>query len=39
MIFAIILGILIVAYIVYVIINPNPKSISEQFRGDDEKYE
>lgn len=29
----------IIAGIIYVIANPNPKSISEHFRGDDGKYE
>lgn len=29
----------IIAGIIYVIVNPNSKSISEHFRGDDGKYE
>lgn len=26
-------------YMIYVLIKPNNKSITQQFRGDDEKYE
>lgn len=35
----IIIGLIAAAYIVYVIIHPNTKNISEHFRGDDIKYE
>ena len=36
---AVIIGLVILAYIIYVLIHPNTKNISDHFRGDDGKYE
>lgn len=35
----IIIAAVVIAYIVYVIVHPNTKNLSDHFRGDDEKYE
>lgn len=34
-----VLGAVILGYVIYIMVKPNDKSITEHFRGDDEKYE
>ncbi len=32
-------ALVVIGYIIYVLITPNSKNLSDHFRGDDEKYE
>lgn len=36
---SVIVGLIVIGYMIYVLVFPNTKNISDHFRGDDGKYE